>query len=242
MSASERQNRVPERPDWDSIGRFSARFRRAVRWCLPSCHRSRGASLTLITQELRVKGQSRGADMHVRVTHRSTTRTFLSRLKSARQRRVEAVGVAAHILIAALLEVVIHSFILDDYAVQATPIFLPSPAFLSAGSVGFDVGSRRFSGQRLAAMRTTGSRAFLETPTALARSEIWFHCCANLLLSGAIGQLRSPLIPLRQNGRSPTGITIGVTTFRHSTMAEPITKRAVTVFAVSFAVVPRHSV
>ncbi len=53
--------------------------------------------------------------------------------------RSTSVMAISHQLRIRLLEVVGHSFVLDDYAVHVAPISLPFPALLSAGSVGFDV-------------------------------------------------------------------------------------------------------
>jgi hypothetical protein len=66
-------------------------------------------------------------------------------------------------------EAIRHPVVLDDNAVHAAPISLPSPSFFSTGRISFDIRSRNLSGQAILAMWTPGSRAFLETTTTLAR-------------------------------------------------------------------------
>jgi hypothetical protein len=107
-------------------------------------------------------------------------------------------------------EVVRHPIVIDDNAVHLSPIPLPSPPFLSTGRISFDKRSRKLSGQATLAMWTPWSRASLETPTTLARQEIWLHCGANFLLSGAIGQPGHPLIPFGEDCGPATGVAIGI--------------------------------
>jgi hypothetical protein len=137
-------------------------------------------------------------------------------------------------------KVVRQSVVLDHNAVHVAPILLPSPSFLSARCISFDIRSRNVGRQGTLAMWTPWSRAFLEATTARARQEKWLHCCTNFLLSGAVRQPGHPFIPLGEDRGFTARIAIGVHRLRHPAVAQPILKTALTVFADTVAILSCH--
>src|SRR5260370_3061521 len=78
-----------------------------------------------------------------------------------------------------LFEVIRDPQAIDNHAINAAPVPLPSPTLLGSWSLRFNVRSSAVRRKRLLALRATWRASFQEPAAARAILKMWLHLCGH---------------------------------------------------------------